>query len=246
MKNKKEQLSNRSMPIVLVLAVYVAMLAAPAAMLGQQATNVDPVKASPDKYKVLLENDQVRVVGYSIEPGTRDEWHTHPPKVSYVLDGGMLQITLADSTSFPSEEKPGEAGWRGSVPLHYARNVGSTLVRIVLVEPKTGFLVAPREEDPALVNQSSIKVLFENDSVRVMEATLPPGYREKTHTHPGYVTYVLDGGRVRLHMADGRTRDSEFKKGNVFYSDPITHWAENTGTTTIRVLLVELRTSKLD
>lgn len=220
------------------------MIAVPAAMMGQQATNVDPVKASPDKYKVLLENDHVRVVGYMIEPGARDEWHTHPPKLSYVVDGGTLRITLADSTSFPTEDKSGEAVWRGVVPLHYARNIGSTLVRIVLVEPKTGFPVAPREEDPAVVNQSSIKVLFQNDSVRAMEAALPPGYREKMHTHPGYVTYVLDGGRVRLHMADGSTRDSEFKTGNVFYSDPIKHWAENTGATTIRVLLVELRTSK--
>lgn len=219
------------------------MLAAPAAMMGQQATNVDPVKASPDKYKVLLENDHVRVVDYTIHPGARDEWHTHPPKVSYVLEGGTLRITLADSTFFPTDDKSGEATWRGSVPLHYARNVGSTLVRILLVEPKTGFPVAPREEDPALVNQSSIKVLFQNDSVRVMEAVLPPGYKERMHAHPGYVTYVLDGGRVRLHMADGRTRDSEFKTGNVFYSDPVTHWAENTGATTIRVLLVELRTS---
>ena len=226
------------------LAVYASMLAAPPAMMGQTATNVDPVKASPDKYRVLLENDHVRVVDYIMQPGARDEWHKHPPKVSYVLDGGTLRITLADSTSFLSEEKSGEAGWRGAVPLHYARNVGTTSVRIVLVEPKAGFPVAPREEDPALVNQSSIKVLFQNDSVRAMEAVLPPGYREKMHTHPGYVTYVLDGGRVRLHMADGTTRDSEFKTGNVFYSDPIKHWAENTGTTTIRVLLVELRTSK--
>ena len=217
------------------------MLAAPAAMMGQQVTDVDPVKVSPDKYKVLLENPQVRVVEYIIEPGARDEWHTHPPKVSYVLDGGELRITLADSTSFPTKDKQGEVAWRGFVPLHYARNIGSTAVRIILVEPKTGFPVAPRAEDPAVVNQISIKVLFQNDSVRVMEAALPPGYKEKMHTHPGYVTYVLDGGRVRLHSTDGTTRDAEFKTGNVFYSGPITHWAENTGATTIRVLLVELR-----
>jgi hypothetical protein len=53
--------------------------------------------------------------------------------------------------------------------------------------------------------------------------------------------YIVDGGKVRLHSADGQVRDSEFKPGNVFYSNPITHRAENTGTTTIRVLLVELK-----
>jgi beta-alanine degradation protein BauB len=99
----------------------------------------------------------------------------------------------------------------------------------------------PEAEDPAIVNPTSIKVRLENDSVRVMEAVLPPGFKEVQHTHPPYVMYILEGGKVRLHMADGRWRDSEFKAGDVFYSDRITHWAHNTGSTTIRVLLVELR-----
>src|SRR5687768_3797287 len=97
------------------------------------------------------------------------------------------------------------------------------------------------EVDPAVVNPTSITVRLANDSVRVMEAVLPPGFKEVMHTHPPYVMYILEGGKVRLHMADGRWRDSEFKAGDVFYSDRITHWAENTGTSTIRVLLVELR-----
>jgi quercetin dioxygenase-like cupin family protein len=106
---------------------------------------------------------------------------------------------------------------------------------------KSKVAAAPREQDPAVVNPTSITVRIENDSVRVMEAVLPPGFKETVHTHPGYVMYIVEGGTVRLHMADGRTRDSAFKAGDVFYSDPITHWAENTGTTTIRVMIVELR-----
>ena len=96
-------------------------------------------------------------------------------------------------------------------------------------------------QDPAAVNPASITVKLDNDTVRVMEAVLEPGYKEKLHHHPAYVMYILTGGKVRLHMSDGRTRDSEFKTGDVFFSAPITHWAENTGTTTIRVMLVELK-----
>ena len=224
------------------IAIFVASIVDPANAYSQVAGAVDPVKASPDMYKVLLENDHVRVVEYALAAGERDEWHTHPPKVSWVLGGGTLRITLADSTSFEAEEKEGSASWMSSLPPHYARNVGNTPVRIVLVEPKAGsFTQAAREMDPAAVNPGSIAVKLENESVRVMEATLPPGFREAAHTHPGYVMYILDGGSVRLHMSDGRTRDSEFKAGAVFYSDPLTHWAENTGTTTIRVMIVELR-----
>ena len=54
-------------------------------------------------------------------------------------------------------------------------------------------------QDPAVVNPSSITVRLENDSVRVMEAVLEPGFKEKIHAHPAYVMYVLSGGKVRLH-----------------------------------------------
>ncbi len=226
---------------VMAIAILIGVAAGPDSASGQ-AAGVDAVRVSPGKYKILLENDHVRVIEYAIDPGEQDEWHTHPPKVSYVLSGGKLRITVADSSAFDVDETPASATWMNAVPLHTARNIGLTPVRIILVEPRSGqFAKAASEDDPAVVNPTSIEVLLENESVRVMEATLPPGFRETIHAHPGYVMYILDGGTVRLHMADGRTRDSEFRGGNVFFSDPIRHWAENTGTTTIRVLLVELR-----
>jgi hypothetical protein len=52
---------------------------------------------------------------------------------------------------------------------------------------------------------------------------------------------VIDGGKFRNHAADGTVTDGEFKAGDVVYRDPVTHWAENIGTTTIRLVLVELK-----
>ena len=96
-------------------------------------------------------------------------------------------------------------------------------------------------QDPAVVNASTIKVRIDNNKVRVLEATLKPGDKEKLHSHPAYVFYVIDGGKVRNHAADEKTTDAELKAGDVFYRDPLTHWAENIGDTTIRVLLVEVK-----
>jgi len=98
-----------------------------------------------------------------------------------------------------------------------------------------------RAQDPAVVNAKTIKVKLDNDHVRVLEATLPPGAKEEVHSHPGYVIYVIDGGKTRSHSADGKTSDAEFKAGDVLYRDPLTHWAENTGTTTIHLMLVEIK-----
>jgi len=100
-------------------------------------------------------------------------------------------------------------------------------------------LVTP--QDPAVVNAKTIKVKLENDKVRVLEATLQPGEKEQMHSHPAYVIYVLEGGKARSHTPDGKTSDQEFKTGDVIYRDPLTHWAENIGTTTIHLILVELK-----
>jgi len=99
-----------------------------------------------------------------------------------------------------------------------------------------------RVQDPLVVNSSTIVLKLENSRVRVLEATLKPGDKEKTHSHPAYVIYVIAGGKFRNHAADGTVTDGEFKTGDVIYRDPITqHWAENIGDTTIRLELVELK-----
>ncbi|HET7286274.1 MAG TPA: hypothetical protein VFI71_02350 [Pyrinomonadaceae bacterium] len=98
-----------------------------------------------------------------------------------------------------------------------------------------------RTQDPLIVNAKTIALKLENSRVRVLEATLKPGDKEQTHSHPAYVIYVIEGGKFRNHAQDGTVTDGEFKTGDVIYREPVTHWAENTGDTTIRLELVELK-----
>lgn len=96
-------------------------------------------------------------------------------------------------------------------------------------------------QDPAVVNSKTIRIKFENDRVRVLEAELPPGVKEQVHSHPAYVIYVQTGGKVRNYAADGKTTETELKSGEVLYREPLTHAAENIGTTTMHFILVELK-----
>ena len=98
-----------------------------------------------------------------------------------------------------------------------------------------------RAQDPLIVNSKTIALKLENPRVRVLEATLKPGDKEQTHSHPAYVIYVIEGGKFRNHATDGTATDGEFKTGDVIYRDAVTHWAENIGDTTIRLVLVELK-----
>ena len=97
------------------------------------------------------------------------------------------------------------------------------------------------EQDPAVVNAKTIAVKLDNPRVRVFEATLKPGEKEQVHSHPASVVYVIEGGKIRNHASDGTVAEAEFKAGDVLYRDPLTHWAENIGNTTIRLVLVELK-----
>lgn len=98
-----------------------------------------------------------------------------------------------------------------------------------------------REQDPLIVNSKTIALKLQNERVRVLEATIKPGDKEQTHSHPAYVVYVIEGGKFRNHATDGTVTDGEFKTGDVIYRGPVTHWAENIGDTTIRLVLVELK-----
>lgn len=97
-------------------------------------------------------------------------------------------------------------------------------------------------QDPAVVNGKTVKVKFENDRVRVLEAELPPGAKEAVHSHPAYLVYVVAGGKFRTY-ADGKTTEGELKTGEVIFREPVTHASENIGTTTSHLILVELKTA---
>src|SRR6266702_4537102 len=102
-------------------------------------------------------------------------------------------------------------------------------------------LVPAYAQDPAVVNSKTIQVKFENDRVRVLEATLPRGVKEQAHSHPAYVIYVLEGGRYRNYASDGKVTEGELKTGEVLFREPLTHAAENIGDKPLHIILVELK-----
>ena len=76
--------------------------------------------------------------------------------------------------------------------------------------------------------------------MRVIEALIPPGFKEGSHAS-AVRDVRLDGGDVRLHNSDGTSREAELKPGQAYFTDRLTHWAENIGTTTLHLILVEMR-----
>ena len=97
---------------------------------------VDALVSSPGNFKLLLDNDHVRVLQYTLPPGALDHWHTHPPRVGYVLSGAKIRVTEADGTHEDYDEKTGEIYWDGFSPLHDTLNLDSKPYIALLVEVK--------------------------------------------------------------------------------------------------------------
>ena len=69
----------------------------------------DVVKVAPNLYKVLLENDRVRVLDSLYKPGDKSAMHSHPDIVGYMLGNGKAKFTMPDGQAMEIETKAGEA-----------------------------------------------------------------------------------------------------------------------------------------
>lgn len=97
---------------------------------------IDALQASPANFNLLLENQYVRVLEYTLNPGEKDQMHTHPAKSSYIVSGGMVRVYLENGDTIREEEKAGTATWMDAVGKHYVENVGNTPIKVILTEIK--------------------------------------------------------------------------------------------------------------
>ena len=99
----------------------------------------DPAKTEPRSYKVLLENNKVRVLEYrSSRLGTGvcgTGLHSHPDHVVVSLTPAKVKVTTEDGKIQINEIAEGEVFWDPAT-THYAENYGGSKTRMVLIEIK--------------------------------------------------------------------------------------------------------------
>jgi quercetin dioxygenase-like cupin family protein len=97
----------------------------------------DIVKVIPNNPpKVLLENDEVRVLQIESAPGDITPMHSHPNYILYALTDGKLEVTDKGKSPSVLTFKAGDALYLPAV-THMVKNIGSTPVKMVLTELKT-------------------------------------------------------------------------------------------------------------
>ena len=71
----------------------------------------DPVKVDPQHYKVIFENDQVRVLRIHYGPHERSSMHAHPAGVVVNITDGHLRFTDQNGKVQEVYSRKGEARW---------------------------------------------------------------------------------------------------------------------------------------
>jgi hypothetical protein len=95
---------------------------------------LDPVATNPDNYKVVFENDQVRVLEYTDKPGHLTTPHEHPDSVMYTLSSFRRRL-ISDQGQKEVEITAGTTAWP-SAQKHAGENIGNTDTRVIFVELK--------------------------------------------------------------------------------------------------------------
>lgn len=94
----------------------------------------DPVDVNPDLYRVVFENERVRVLEYHDHPGDTAVVHAHPDSVMVTLSAFDRRLTHGGQTREVHFD-PFQVRWMDAQE-HQGENIGATDTRTIFVELK--------------------------------------------------------------------------------------------------------------
>jgi quercetin dioxygenase-like cupin family protein len=97
----------------------------------------DPTSTDPDKYKVIFENERVRVLEYTDEPGQATSPHEHPDSVMYTLSPFQRRLVGESGESRDVSLEAGQVRWLDA-QVHSGENIGQAPTHVLFVELKEG------------------------------------------------------------------------------------------------------------
>ena len=108
-------------------------------LIASDALAQDAVVTEPGSYRVVLENDVIRVLEIFSQPRT---WlcgvgeHSHPAHLTVALSDARLRITLPGGEKLDASHRLGDVFW-SEAETHTVENIGNGVVRALIVEIKT-------------------------------------------------------------------------------------------------------------
>jgi beta-alanine degradation protein BauB len=175
------------------------------------ASAQDPVKVASSTYKVIAENERVRVLRANVAAGGKTVMHEHPAHLVVALGAANVKFTTPDGKTVDVAMKADDVTLMPA-GAHAGANAGTAPVDVVIVEmkaaPGTGTLPATR---PGMKTTT----VLDDPRVKAVRASFEPTFHEPAGSSHDYdqVVVMLAPGDVALTM-EGKTT-STWKRGDV-------------------------------
>ena len=200
----------------------------------------DAVKVDPTHYKVVFENESVRVLKIGYAPGGKSTMHQHPDSIVIPLSASKVQFALPDGKKQDSD-LANEMPQYTPAGTHNPTNVGTGPVDALLVEFKTaapGKAALPTSR-PGL----ELKVLAEGPRAIAYRSTASPTFAEPAGSKHDFdqVVVALGPGSLSLSI-DGKPAKTSWARGDVqFIGRGVAHEAKNTGGKPVDMMIVAIK-----
>jgi quercetin dioxygenase-like cupin family protein len=97
--------------------------------------SMDTAVVNAEMEHVRLENERVRAIEGILQPGDKEQVHSHPAFVTYVIAGSKVRNHFSDGRVVEVELKTGEVLWRDP-QTHWIENIGETTLHFLVLELK--------------------------------------------------------------------------------------------------------------
>jgi hypothetical protein len=118
------------------------LLLAALGSLWAQVTGIaaaqDATKVMPRSYRVVFENDKVRVLDFTGRPGMGvcgEGMHSHPAHLTVVLSDWKGKASVPGGTPQDRARRVGDVFW-SEAETHKVENAGATNSRVLIIELK--------------------------------------------------------------------------------------------------------------
>ena len=243
----------KSLALVPVVAAAFTVGCAPDDSAGEDDGDADAgmqdvpgaAAAAPEHYSVEYENDAVRLLRVSYEPGETSALHSHPAHCAVAINGSSWR-------ALPQEGEPGELDLEeGGVVCveagaHRMENAGSETAEAILVEFKPGATAGsaqlPDAPDAVSADPDHYTVVHENDVARLLRIQYGPGETSAMHRHPANCAIWINDQPTRMEMPDGEMVENPAQEsGAVECGEGGAHLPTNMGEGPLELILVELK-----
>jgi quercetin dioxygenase-like cupin family protein len=215
---------------------------APAADVAAVETGPDPTVVDGDHYRTEFENDRVRIVRITYEPGEESVMHYHPEAVGVYLTEANVEMRLPDGETLAAQSATGLHQFY-SAGQHLPKNVGEQPLELVLIELKSGATgpAIPVALDSTTVDPDHYTAEFENNQVRIVRINYGSGEESTMHYHPDNVAVFLTEHLIQMTTPDGATSEAKAGAGDSLFTPAGQHLPKNVSDSPLELILVELK-----